>query len=104
MLNRMHRAFTRAIRAAFNERGVIDLGSIMVGVLVLGIVGAVISATVFAVVPWSQDQAARESLSSIEVGQSAVRVYDDVRPTGHGADATDEDAASPDRSPVPSSS
>ena len=47
------------------QNGAIDLASIMVGVLVIGIVGGVIAATVFAVVPWSQDQAAQADLGQV---------------------------------------
>ena len=60
-----------------DERGSLDLASIMVGVLVIGIVGGVIAATVFAVIPWSQDRAARgaldavKSAESVQYGQSA---------------------------------
>ena len=47
------------------QNGAIDLASIMVGVLVIGIIGGVIAATVFAVVPWSQDQAAQADLGQV---------------------------------------
>ena len=47
------------------QNGAIDLASIMVGVLVIGIIGGVIAATVFAVIPWSQDQAAQADLGQV---------------------------------------
>ena len=50
--------------------GVIDLASIMVGVLVIGIIGGVIAATVFAVIPWSQDEAAKGALDSVRTAES----------------------------------
>lgn len=56
-----------------NERGAIDLASIMVGILVIGMIGGVISATVFAVIPWTQDAAAKSQLDSIVSAESAFR-------------------------------
>ena len=50
--------------------GAIDLASIMVGVLVIGIIGGVIAATVFAVIPWSQDEAAKGALDSVRTAES----------------------------------
>jgi hypothetical protein len=57
--------------------GAIDLASIMVGVLVLGIIGGVIAATVFAVVPWSQDNAAKQALSAVRASESVALVKGD---------------------------
>ena len=57
-----------------NDRGAIDLASVMVGVLVLGAISAVIAATVLAVIPWSQDKAAIAALSSVRLAESATRV------------------------------
>ena len=45
--------------------GAIDLASIMVGVI-----GGVIAATVFAVIPWSQDEAAKGALDSVRTAES----------------------------------
>ena len=74
-----------------DARGAIDLASIMVGVLVIGIIGAVIAATVFAVVPWSQDEAAKQSLDSVQTAQEAAyvltepnRYYDEPSLVGQG--------------------
>ena len=53
-----------------SEGGALDLASIMVGVLVIGIVGGVIAATVFAVIPWSQDRAARGALDAVKTAES----------------------------------
>jgi hypothetical protein len=56
-----------------NAQGAIDLASIMTGVLVVGIIGAVIAATVFAVIPWSQDSAAKGDLATAGQVERAVR-------------------------------
>jgi surface protein len=54
-----------------NEDGAIDLASIMVGIIVIGLIGGVIAATVFAVIPWSQDNAAKQQLDSVVSAESA---------------------------------
>jgi type II secretory pathway pseudopilin PulG len=51
--------------------GAIDLASIMVGVIVIGIIAGVIAATVFAVIPWAQDNAAKQSLDAVKTAQDA---------------------------------
>lgn len=63
---------TRTLREAFvNDQAAIDLASIMVGIIVIGIIGGVIAATVFAVIPWAQDNAAKESLRAVKTAQDA---------------------------------
>ena len=54
-----------------NEQGAIDLASIMVGIIVIGLIGGVIAATVFAVIPWAQDNAAKQQLDSVVAAQAA---------------------------------
>ena len=54
-----------------NEEGGVDLASIMTGIIVIGLIGGVIAATVFAVIPWAQDNAAKQQLDSIAAAQSA---------------------------------
>lgn len=58
--------------ALSNTRAALDLASIMVGVVVIGIVGGVIAATVFSVIPWAQNNAAKATLGSIQTAQSAA--------------------------------
>lgn len=55
----------------YSSRGAIDLASIMVGIVVMGIVGGVITATVFVAIPWAQDNAARQQLESIDLAQQS---------------------------------
>ncbi|MHC5796169.1 hypothetical protein ACVXZ4_08430 [Lacisediminihabitans sp. FW035] len=70
--SRLKRRNVKSLRAAFkNSTGAIDLASIMVGVLVIGIIGGVIAATVFAVLPWSQDEAAKATLGSVRTAEAA---------------------------------
>ena len=56
-----------------NEEGAIDLASIMVGILAIGLIGGVIAATVFAVIPWTQDNAAKQQLDAVVAAQSAYK-------------------------------
>ena len=65
--------FVHAFRGA---SGAIDLASIMVGVLVIGIIAGVVVATVLAVIPWSQDAAARGNLDAVRTAQSVARAQD----------------------------
>ena len=65
--------FVHAFRGA---SGVIDLASIMVGVLVIGIIAGVVAATVLAVIPWSQDAAARGNLDAVRTAESVSRAQD----------------------------
>jgi len=58
-------------RAFRNEQGAIDLASIMVGIIVIGLIGGVIAATVFAVIPWAQDNAAKQQLDSVVAAENA---------------------------------
>lgn len=62
---------TRVKDAFKNEEGAIDLASIMVGIIVIGLVGGVIAATVFAIIPWAQDNAAKQQLDSVSSAESA---------------------------------
>lgn len=54
-----------------NEKAAIDLSSIMVGILVLGLIIGIIASTVFVVVPWTQDNAAKQQLVSLQAAQDA---------------------------------
>jgi type II secretory pathway pseudopilin PulG len=64
----MHRIY----KTLHSSKAAIDLASIMVGVIIIGLIGGVIAATVFAVIPWSQDKAAKQQLDSIHTAQNAA--------------------------------
>jgi type II secretory pathway pseudopilin PulG len=77
------------VKEAFkNEAGAIDLASIMVGIIVIGLIGGVIAATVFAVIPWAQDNAAKQQLDSVANAQSAYLGLSADGPTGAGTAAS----------------
>lgn len=88
----------RNLNEAFrNEDGAIDLASIMVGIIVIGLIGGVIAATVFAVIPWTQDNAAKHQLDSIAAAQSAYMGLSSdsppALPAGHKANSFGDSAA-----------
>jgi hypothetical protein len=70
--NRKALGFVGALR---NENGAIDLASIMVGVIVIGVIAGVIAATVFAVIPWAQDQAASQSLDAVVTAEAVAYAF-----------------------------
>lgn len=77
------KAKTGQLREAFtNSKGAIDLASIMVGIIVIGLIGGVIAATVFAVIPWAQDNAAKQQLDSVVAAQNAYRGLNTVEDGG----------------------
>lgn len=55
-----------------SSRAAIDLASIMVGVIIIGLIGGVIAATVFVVIPWAQDNAAKQQIESIHTAENAL--------------------------------
>lgn len=72
-----------------NEDGAIDTSSIMIAVLVLGLVAGLIASTVFVVIPWAQDNAAKQQLKSIMAAQQVYagmatleKVSPDNNPSG----------------------
>jgi hypothetical protein len=72
LANAKNKATSGNVKKAFkNEAGAIDLASIMVGIIVIGLIGGVIAATVFAVIPWAQDNAAKQQLDAVNTAQSA---------------------------------
>jgi hypothetical protein len=72
----MFKKITAKVRTLYpalaNRQGAIDLASIMVGVIVIGVIAGTIAATVFAVIPWSQDRAAASALDSVRTAQSVT--------------------------------
>jgi len=63
-MNKIHKVL-------ISSRAAIDLASIMVGIIIIGLIGGVIAATVFAVIPWSQDKAAKQQLESVHIAENA---------------------------------
>tara|TARA_R110002051_G_scaffold314950_5_gene392684 strand:- start:13343 stop:13816 length:474 start_codon:yes stop_codon:yes gene_type:complete len=60
----------KGIRASVAEHGVIDLASIVVGVIIIGIISTGIVASVFALIPFTQDKAAEQALGAVSTAES----------------------------------
>lgn len=60
-------------RLSTSVRAAIDLGSIMVGVIVVGIITGIAAVAAFGVIPWSQDQAAVSQLDEVASAQAAQK-------------------------------
>lgn len=54
-----------------DEKGAIDVASIMVGIIVIALIGGVIASTVFVVIPWTQDNTAKQQLDAIVQAENA---------------------------------
>lgn len=89
ILQQNRRDYRGSIRAA------IDLASIMVGVIIIGLLGGVISATVFAVIPWAQDRAAEASAQSVTAAESVSRAKDSKYQDSSGLAASEYLSANP---------
>jgi len=75
----MQRTTLPPMKGGFKRRlrqtsGVIDLASIMVGVIIVGVLSTGIVATTFALVPFSQDAAAEQALDSVKTAEGAAYV------------------------------
>lgn len=56
-----------------SSKGLFDLPSIMVGIIITAILGLAAAATFFVVIPWLQDNQARDVLTSIQVAETTAR-------------------------------
>lgn len=54
-----------------SERGAVDLPSIIVGVIVMGILSGVVAASVFLVIPGFQNNTAKSALEEVKTAQAA---------------------------------
>ncbi|KQO98916.1 hypothetical protein [Leifsonia sp. Leaf264] len=70
----MFRKLYRPLPTLASLRAAIDLASIMVGVIVIAIIGAIIAASVFTVIPWSQDEKAKVDLTAVKDIQAIAKL------------------------------
>lgn len=66
-------------KVLFSTRAAVDLASVMVGVIIIGIIGGIVAATIFAIIPWAQDQQAKANLDAVKQAQN---VYAGLAATG----------------------
>lgn len=76
-----------------STRAAIDLASIMVGIIIIGIVGGVIAATIFAVLPWAQDKGAKQQLDAVQTAENAYAGLHDGNYTNALGSLLDADKA-----------
>jgi hypothetical protein len=62
------------IKKAFtSERGVIDLPSVMAGVIIVGILSIITVASLTLVVPWFQEQGAKDNIAAVNIAETSAR-------------------------------
>lgn len=69
---RLRRSFDNLCAALRSEHGVVDLASIMVGVIVTGIMVGAATVSVFVVVPYAQDRSAQSGLDSVRASEMSA--------------------------------
>ena len=79
-------AWKRILQRLRNEQGMIDLSSIMTGAIVTGILGAVTSVTFLAVIPWFQNNTAKDDINLVKIAQESY--YSDMGQYGTFAQLT----------------
>lgn len=58
-----------------STRAAVDLASVMVGIIIIGIIGGLIAAAIFAVIPWSQDRQAKANIDAVRTAENAYRGF-----------------------------
>lgn len=63
----------RCVKKTFtNEKGMFDLGSIMVGLIITGIVASISLASLFVVKPWYDNKNAQDVLNTIKIAEESA--------------------------------
>lgn len=65
-----------------DESGAFDLPSILVGVVVVGVLTAGVLASIFGVIPFSQNKAAKQDISAVTTAQGVTKAQNGVYETG----------------------
>lgn len=63
--------FSLIQKALKQEKGVLDLASIITGTIITGILGAVTAATFIFVIPWFQDKTAKDDINLVKVAEDS---------------------------------
>lgn len=56
-----------------NEKGVLDLPSIITGVVITGIMAAVVTVSFIVVVPWFQNNTAEDTIANVRIAETSAR-------------------------------
>ena len=70
------RVLARSRRVLHSSLGAFDLPSILVGVVLVGILTAGVLASVFAVIPFAQDNGAKQDLAAVRTAEGVARTKD----------------------------
>jgi len=65
--------------ATYTSGGSFDLASIMVGIIVIGLIGGVIAATVFAIIPLGQDTFVKNSLITVQQEENRLQSISETK-------------------------
>lgn len=63
--------YARLKKILSKERGMIDLGSVMTGVVVTGILGAFTAASFLVIIPWMNDKSATDDITLVQIAQDS---------------------------------
>lgn len=66
---------SRSRSASLGQSGAFDLPSVLIGVAVVAILAIGVMATIFGVIPWAQDRAAKQDLAAIHTAQGATYAH-----------------------------
>jgi preprotein translocase subunit YajC len=85
------RSFGQVLKKKLTDAtGVIDLASIMVGVIVIGVLSSVIVATVFILIPWSQNETAKNNIRTASLAETVLVSTDSPQDYDSHPDAAPE--------------
>jgi hypothetical protein len=63
--------FARMNKTLKGEKGMLDLASVITGVIITGVLGAVTAASFIFIIPWFQDKAALDDINLIKVAEDS---------------------------------
>lgn len=63
--------FFKMKKALKGEKGMLDLASVITGVIITGILGSVVAASFIFIIPWFQDKAAQDDINLIKIAEDA---------------------------------
>jgi hypothetical protein len=63
--------FSQMKKTLKSEEGILDLASIITGVIITGILGAIIAASFIFIIPWFHDKAASDDIQLIKIAEDS---------------------------------
>lgn len=56
-----------------NEKGILDLASIITGVIITGILAAIVTVSFVVVIPWFQNNTAEDTIANVRIAETSAR-------------------------------